>query len=96
MAYIYPFKNAPNDLVSKVWWKGIPDPAYDSKVRMKDRCGHVMKWLDHGKRNAEFGWEIDHIVPTAHGGSDDLSNLQPLWWQNNADKADRLNWKCGT
>ena len=34
------------------------------------------------------GWEIDHIVPAARGGGDDLSNLQPSQWENNRRKGD--------
>ena len=35
-----------------------------------------------------WGWEIDHIKPVSKGGTDDLSNLQPLQWENNRRKGD--------
>lgn len=94
MAYRYPFANADNSLLSSVWWKGTPIPDFDSKVWMRDKCGAVMKWSEHGNRNSEHGWEIDHIRPQAAGGSDDLSNLQPLNWKNNAAKGDTYPWSC--
>lgn len=53
-----------------------------------------MKYSEHGNRNSEHGWEIDHINPVSNGGGDELPNLQPLNWKNNADKGDKLNWVC--
>ncbi|MDE2097588.1 MAG: hypothetical protein KGL39_10105 [Patescibacteria group bacterium] len=57
-----------------------------------------MSWENHGIK----GWHIDHIRPCA---SFDLSspeqqkqcfhytNLQPLWWHENIQKSDRMDWK---
>ena len=41
------------------------------------------------KQRDTTGWEIDHIKPVARGGSDDLSNLQPLYWETNRNKGDQ-------
>lgn len=54
----------------------------------KDQCGAWIKRPDYGNRNSLYGWEIDHIKPLSNGGSDDISNLRPLHWKNNAAKAD--------
>jgi len=51
-----------------------------------------MKRNDLGNREAEFGWEIDHIKAVVNGGDDRLSNLQPLNWQNNLAKGNNLTW----
>jgi len=93
-AYKYPFVNVSNDLKSQVWWKGKEIPNYSNKEWMHDKCGTSMRWSEHGNRNSDHGWEIDHIKPVAKGGTDDISNLQPLNWKNNAAKGDTYPWDC--
>ena len=53
-----------------------------------------MKYGDHADTNSKYGWEIDHIYPTALGGTDDLDNLQPLYWEYNRQKGDTYPWYC--
>ena len=77
-----------------VWNKGKVIPDFSSDIWRWDKCGQVMKWSEHGNRQSENGWEIDHIDPVSDGGDDNIENLQPLNWNNNADKADKLNWTC--
>jgi hypothetical protein len=48
----------------------------------------------HGEK-ARSGWEIDHIKPVSAGGIDDLSDLQPLHWENNRHRGDSYpTWDC--
>lgn len=77
-----------------VWNKGIVIPNYAPETWRRDKCGANIKWDEHGNRESQYGWEIDHINPVSNGGGDELSNLQPLHHRHNADKADKLNWTC--
>jgi len=78
--------------IEVVWQKGTPEPQYPSF--RKDKCGASMQRTKYGKTE-KWGWEIDHIKPVSKSGNDDLSNLQPLLWENNRHKGDDYpNWSC--
>jgi len=79
-----------------VWNKGRPVPGRDSELWRFDCCGALVYRWSYGDRKAGgFGWEIDHIQPVAKGGTDALSNLQPLQWENNSGKSDDWPiWSC--
>jgi len=77
--------------IQAVWLKG--KATIYSSFR-KDVCGASMQWDRYGQAG-QFGWEIDHILPVALGGTDYLSNLQPLMWENNRHKSDNYpRWTC--
>jgi hypothetical protein len=83
-----------NATVEAVWKKGASVAGYDAGQYRKDRCGARMQ-RDRYDKTTQFGWEIDHIKPVSTGGTDDLANLQLLYWENNRHKSDNYpNWSC--
>lgn len=81
------------DVVEAVWNKATPIPGEDTRTRRTDACCAVIAREQYGKQT-DTGWEIDHINPVSKGGGDEPSNLQPLHWKTNRDKADTYPWKC--
>lgn len=84
------------ELKRRVWSKGIIDERYPSDEVRKDACGAFILYEKFGDRNSIFGWEIDHIYPASElqgkeGITEDLIdniiNLRPLNWRNNASKS---------
>lgn len=72
------------DVVEAVWHKARTMGIYET-LRV-DAWGWTIVRQDFGNSRSRYGWEIDHIVPVALGGGDDLNNLQPLQWENNRRK----------
>jgi hypothetical protein len=72
------------------------DPE-DLKEYIENQFQQGMTWDNYGIK----GWHLDHIIPCASfdfSSEDDqkkcfhYSNLQPLWWFDNIEKSDQLDW----
>ena len=69
------------------WAKLPPHPTIpDAKI---DCDGWIIFWNEHGK-HSPFGWQVDHIIPVALGGTDDTSNLRARHWYGNQSAGGRL------
>ncbi len=77
-----------DNIIQKIWEKGRVVPNNDPDIWRKDECGAWIGRQHYGDRNSQYGWEIDHIKSESLGGGDELLNLRPLQWKNNASKQD--------
>ena len=73
-------------VILAVWKKARIHLFYDADDVREDEHGTLIKYEEYGNRDSKYGWEIDHIVPKALGGGDDLSNLRTLHWRANASR----------
>lgn len=77
-----------NQTINNVWEKATVVAGADANILRKDYAGAWIKKSDYGNCYSLYGWEIDHQKPVSRGGTDSLSNLQPLQWENNRSKCD--------
>jgi hypothetical protein len=67
----------------RVWLKGLPASGLNIAYWRFDIDGNLMSWTDFEDAESVYAWEIDHIVPLAEGGTNDLANLRPLHCSRN-------------
>lgn len=80
--------------IELVWQKAIVVTNNNPDVFRKDYAGAWIRKDQYGKRDTDYGWEIDHCKPESLGGTNDLGNLYPLHWRNNVKKDnDYPEWK---
>lgn len=65
------------------WNKGKIISGKNPKIWRMDKGKNIIKYNDHGNYMSPFGWDIDHIISKADGGSDIIENLQPLKYNVN-------------
>jgi hypothetical protein len=78
-----------------VWNKGKIIRERDPTKYRKDNYGNVIHYSDHGKTSM-YGWDIDHTIPKAKGGSNDISNLEPVHYSKNRSMGAKMDDKDKT
>jgi hypothetical protein len=65
----------------------------DFKVYIESKFTEGMTWENHSK----YGWHLDHIIPKSSAKTEKevyelnhYTNFQPLWWQENLKKHNKL------
>lgn len=76
-----------DELIEHIWLKGTEVPGYDPSKWRKDFAGAWIRHDHYGTRH-DYGWEVDHLRPLSHGGTNNIDNLVPLHWRNNIKKGD--------
>ena len=78
--------------IEEVWNKAKTIRGKDPDVWRRDDYGNKIRHGSYGTQG-EYGWHVDHKNPSSKGGSDNIRNLQPLHWEENLEKSDKLKHK---
>jgi hypothetical protein len=79
------------DLKRAAWSRTNPVSGQGNSWEFrKDSLGNLVRYADFGNRHSPFGWELDHILSRALGGSGDPDNLQALHWKATAARSESL------
>ena len=86
-AQLYSPQPGSDEFIKAAWQKARCVEGYDALYIRIDRFGTFIARSEYGTCS-QCGWQLDHIRPKSHGGSDDLYNREPLHWRNNLAKSD--------
>jgi 5-methylcytosine-specific restriction endonuclease McrA len=69
------------DTAMKIW-----ERDYSGETSAKDFKGRLMLKSAYGDEASDYGWDIDHIMPKAQGGGNEMSNLRAANIKSNREK----------
>jgi len=82
-------RNFTPERVQQVWERGKTVPGKNPDLYRRDSEGSILYRHAYGE-HGDMSWQVDHKVPVARGGSDNLRNLQPLQSGANEEKGDKV------
>jgi hypothetical protein len=71
------------------WTACKPLQQLNPAVYRLDAYGNIIRWADYGTQS-DYGWEIDHVLPSALGGPDHAVNYRALHWRTNRSLGGQL------
>jgi len=74
--------------IEHAWENAKPIRGQNPDAWRKDAEGNKIRHGSYGTQG-EYGWEVDHKIPTSKGGTDSLRNVQALHWEENREKGDK-------
>jgi hypothetical protein len=74
------------DIILKVWQKGIIDEYNVPNDFRKDNCGAWIERIEYENINSPYGWHIDKKDKDLN--AQDITNLYPMHYKNNCRNQD--------
>ena len=83
-----------------ITWQRCRAPALGSGLSPAesryDAFGNEIRWAEYGNQDSPYGWHLDHIIPLAVGGRDEIDNIRALHWQPNCKMGGLLSAVLGS
>jgi hypothetical protein len=74
-----------HETIRRVWEKARKQPGFETFSL--DARGTTIGRFEYGRKTS-YGWVIHRVVPPKQGGTDEITNLQPLHWTHQAELPD--------
>ena len=76
-----------HETIRLVWEKARKQPGFETFSL--DVRGTTIGRFEYGRKSS-YGWVIHRVIPQQEGGTDEITNLQPLHWKHLEDPTELL------